>query len=215
MVAVATLAALLAGCGGGAQTSVRDGSGAEVTAMLDGIPVHDNVLGDPAAPVRVSEFIDPRCPICADFSASVLPQVLDTQVRSGDVRLARRTWAILGEQSVDAALAFEAAAAQDKLWPYSEVFFANQGPENVAYVDADFLRDVAEEAGLDMARFDEAMDDETALADPLFATDAQAKALGLTGTPAFLVEGPAGERVFTGAVSAEDLAAAVQAVSRE
>src|SRR3954451_13562354 len=35
------------------------------STLFAGIPEHDGVLGDPKAPVTVTEFLDLQCPICA------------------------------------------------------------------------------------------------------------------------------------------------------
>ncbi len=38
------------------------------STLFAGIPEHDGVLGDPKAPVTVTEFLDLQCPICAEAS---------------------------------------------------------------------------------------------------------------------------------------------------
>lgn len=196
-----------------APDTTADTGGDQVRALLAGIPDNDNILGDPRAPVLITEFVDPRCPICRAFSEGTLPSVISEQVRTGKARLERRTWSILGQDSTNAGLGFEAAARQGKLWPYSEVFFINQQPEDTAYATAQFLESVAREAGLDVDRFERDLGDENTLAEALFATQKTADAKGLTGTPAFVVSGPRGEKVYAGgAQTAGVLAQAVEEV---
>lgn len=196
-----------------APDTTADTGGDDVRTLFAGIPDNDNILGDPKAPVLITEYVDPRCPVCRAFSEGTLPSVINEQVRTGKARLARRTWSILGPDSTNASLGFEAAARQGKLWPYSEVFFINQQPEDTTYATAEFLESVAREAGLDVDRFEQDLGDENALAESLFATQKVADAKGFTGTPAFVVSGPRGEKVFPGgAQPAGVLAQAVEAV---
>ena len=62
------LAAILVAVGiavsasGGAAKPVASGGAAKVVA---GIAEKDGVLGDPNAPITVTEYLDPQCPICA------------------------------------------------------------------------------------------------------------------------------------------------------
>jgi protein-disulfide isomerase len=79
--------------------------------------------------------------------------VVTNYVKTGNLRLTLRLQTFLGPDSAKAARAIVAAGFQDKAWPYLEVFYANQGPENSGYVTDDFLRRVGEQVdGLDVAR---------------------------------------------------------------
>ena len=86
----------------------------------------------------------------------------------------------------DAPLAHVAAMAageQGKFWEYHDKLFAKQ-----PLIQRDFLFQYAREAGLDMKRFEHSLDVQQAK--PLIDADAaEAKALGITGTPAFFVNG--------------------------
>lgn len=82
-----------------------------------------------------------------------------------------------------AHLAALAAGRQGKFWEFHDQIFANQHEMN-----ADAYRRYAQELGLDVDRF------EKDLADPelrrkVDADKAEARSLGLTGTPAFFVNG--------------------------
>ena len=41
--------------------------------LVAGIPENDGVLGDPKAPITVTEYLDPQCPICAAASKATSP----------------------------------------------------------------------------------------------------------------------------------------------
>jgi protein-disulfide isomerase len=160
---------------------------AATEARYAGIPQDGAALGDPAAPVTVVEFVDLQCPFCARFDQTVLPSVIDRYVRPGRVRLELRTLAFIGADSVRAAQAAQAAAAQDRLWPFVDRFFAQQGPENSGYVSDDFLRDAARGiSGLDPERVLAASD-----GSGIARAESEARAAGIESTPSFLI-GPTG-----------------------
>ena len=100
-----------------------------------------------------------------------------------------------------AHLASVAAQKQGKFWEYHDKLFANQ-----RQIKIDHLKRYAEELGLDMARFDKDMLDlkNKKLVD---VDMAEAKAMGLTGTPGFFVNG----RYLRGAKPFEDFAKLINA----
>jgi protein-disulfide isomerase len=104
----------------------------------------------------------------------------------------------------DAPLAHVAAMAageQGKFWEFHDKIFKNQ-PK----IQRPFLLQYAQELDLDMKRFEHALDIEQAK--PLIDADvAEAKALGVTGTPAFFVNG----RFLSGAKPFDEFAQVINA----
>jgi protein-disulfide isomerase len=98
-----------------------------------------------------------------------------------------------------AHLAAMAAGEQGKFWEYHDKLFKNQ-PK----IQRDFLLQYARELGLDMKRFQQSLD--MAQAKPQIDADAaEAKSLGVTGTPAFFVNG----RYLSGAKPFEEFAQSI------
>ena len=82
-----------------------------------------------------------------------------------------------------AALAAEAARNQGKFWEYHDKLFANQSK-----LELNDLKKYAKELGLDTVRFEKDLvnlDNKKRVTDDM----AEAKALGVTGTPGFFVNG--------------------------
>lgn len=109
---------------------------------LAGLPQHGATLGDPAAPVTVTEFADLQCPYCDGFALTVLPRIIDAYVVPGKVKLAFRNFPFLGEDSVRAARMAVAAEDQNRMWGFVDAFYYDQKAENSGYVTASFLRSV-------------------------------------------------------------------------
>ena len=152
------------------------------STLFAGLPEHNGVLGDPKAPVTVTEFLDLQCPICAEASKTTLPTLVNDYVRTGKVKLQARTLHFIGPDSTRAARAAAAAQQQGRLWPFVEAFYAAQGAENSGYVTDGFLKDVANAAGLDAGKVVDGGSDKG-----MAKADAEAAKLGVSSTPTFTV----------------------------
>jgi protein-disulfide isomerase len=151
------------------------------------------VLGDPGAKVTVLEFGDLQCPVCKGYSEEVLPQIIESRVRSGEAKLDFRNFTIIGPQSKPAGAAAIAAGEQGRGWNFVELFYRNQGTEDSGYADDEFLTAIAKAAGVpDLAKWNRARKSQAAIAQ-VEATSAEAENLGFTGTPSFALEGPGAE----------------------
>ena len=164
-----------------------------VDRMLDAIPQHGLVLGDPKAKVTLVEFGDLQCPVCKAFSEEVVPPVIDSKVRGGEAKIEFRNFTIIGEESVPAGAAAIAAGAQGRGWNFIELFYRNQGAERSGYVSDEFLTAIAKRAGVgDIAKWDRERQSKAVLAE-VGRTTSEAEGLGFSGTPSFAVEGPSTE----------------------
>jgi protein-disulfide isomerase len=125
--------------------------GESASDPLEGIPQQGVSLGDPDAPATLIEFADLQCPFCAEFATGELPQIVDDYVRPGRVRLELRLLAFLGPDSQRGRQVAHAAALQNRMWEYTDLFFRDQGPENSGYATNAFLERLARETpGLDV-----------------------------------------------------------------
>jgi protein-disulfide isomerase len=154
--------------------------------VVAGVPEHNGVLGDPKAPVTITEYVDLQCPICAEASKSELPTLIDNYVKTGKVKLQMRTLSFLGDDSVTAAKVAAGAQQQGKLWSFVETFYANQGQENTGYVTDEFLKSVAATAGVDYSAAKQYADSDAQTA--LDTADSDAQAVGADSTPTFTIK---------------------------
>ena len=168
----------------------RSGAPAQAEDPLEGIPQDGVSLGDPDAPATLIEFADLQCPFCAEFATGELPRVVDQYVSSGDLRLELRLLAFLGPDSERARQVANAAALQNKLWNYTDLFFSNQGAENSGYATDAFLQRLARQTpGLDV---DQLAEDYAGPEAEALTRQAErlARELAVDGTPSFyLVRG--------------------------
>jgi protein-disulfide isomerase len=196
VVVVAVVVVLVATGGSKSKAPPRSGTPgatqnvAATNSLLGGIPQSGIVLGSSKAAVTLQYFADLECPICKDFTRGALPSLIQHWVRGGQLRIefrsmetATREPEVFRSQQV-AALA---AGKQNKLWPFVELFYLEQGEEGSGYVTEQYLQNLAQQVpGLNLTQWAAARSD-PALASQI-TTDAQlASASGFTGTPSFLI----------------------------
>jgi protein-disulfide isomerase len=197
------------GSGDGGDTEIE--GKAAVAKLLKGAPQQEMLLGDPKAPVELIEFGDLQCPVCAAYAEEVLPAIMETQVRKGEVKVDFRNLTIIGPESVTAGAAALAAGAQGRGWNFVDLFYRNQGDENSGYADDEaFLRAVAKAAGVkDLSKWDA---DRAEMTAEVEETSQEAQNLGFEGTPSFAIKGPetGGIKLLGFPESAGELEAAIE-----
>jgi protein-disulfide isomerase len=145
------------------------------------IAAGDRVRGPQDAPVVVVEYSDFECPYCVRAQDAV-QQVLE---QYGDrVRHVYRDFPLAMHANAHvAAQAGLCAGEQGRFWEYHDLLFANS-----RQLQLEALRSYADELGLEAAAFDECLTSgryESAVDDDM----ASGKAHGVTGTPAFFING--------------------------
>ena len=144
------------------------------------IPVGGNPEGD----VTIVEFFDYRCGVCR----RVFPVIAELVASDGGIRLVYKEWPILGPDSVFASRAALAARAQGKYAAFHDALMKRRGALGRAEV-----LDAAAAVGLAADRLQRDME-APEIEEVLARTYAIAEALGIDGTPSFLI----GRRLLQG-----------------
>lgn len=184
--------------GGGHKTSspatVVDGS----EALVDGIPQHGLVLGNPEAKITLTEYIDTSCPVCKDYVLTTFPTVVRRYVRPGKVQVEARLMAFVGPSSTTGRTLLLAAAMQDKAWQLEQLIYQNQGDETMAWLTDDYAQALAAKVpGLNLDTLLADTSSESVQVDAAKA-DAQAQADNVSGTPTFVLTTKDGKRHLLG-----------------
>jgi predicted DsbA family dithiol-disulfide isomerase len=156
--------------------------------------------GPANAPVTIVEFSDFECPFCS----RALPAIEEVMERyPDDVRLVYRHMPLdrIHKRARVAAEASHCAHDQGQFWAYHDLIFANKN----ALGDEDLKR-FAEELNLDVAAWEECMA-EGKFADAIEADVEAARSIGITGTPAFVINGV----MLSGAKPVEDFVTVIEA----
>ena len=149
------------------------------------------VAGNPQGDVVIVEFSDYQCPYCKRAHTAV-KAVMAADTR---VKVVFKDLPILGEPSKIAATAALASVKQGK-----HLSFHNALMEFGGKLDGDRIFEIAGSVGLDVAQLKRDMDDPN-IKKIIERNSALASALGVRGTPAFVV----GNQFVPGAVDADTL----------
>ena len=149
---------------------------------------HDHVSGPAAADLELVMYGDFQCPYCV-ASQSIIRRVRDRL--DGRLRFAFRHMPLPAHPDADnAAQASEAAAAQDAFWPMHDALYAARGR-----LSLDDLAGHAAALGLDGERVRREVLD-AVHAERVARDERSARSAGVTGTPAFFVNGVLHEGSF-------------------
>ncbi|MBI5949898.1 MAG: DsbA family protein [Chloroflexi bacterium] len=155
-------------------------------------------LGKSDAPVRLTMWEDFQCPFCLKYTAQIEPTIVDEFVKTGKVRIEFRQWPILGQESLNAAIASQCAAEQKKFWEYHRALFLIQAEAgqhlneklNAGRFSDPALLGIADRVGVDTRTWVACYQAK----DYLATTQEDARAAqtaGLKGTPGFAINGAA------------------------
>ena len=181
VVGAVVVAFIAASAGGGGEDDVASGS--ERSERL--VRPDSQVLSDAGSDVEFVEFLDFECEACR----AAFPAVEQLREEFGDqVTFVVRNFP-LHNNSVAAAKAAEAAAAQGKFEEMYVKLFETQtewGEKSSSQEDVFF--GFAEDLGLDMDEFRSVYDD-PATEEKIERDQADGRALGVSGTPTFFLNG--------------------------
>jgi protein-disulfide isomerase len=155
--------------------------------------------GPANASVTIIEFSDFQCPFCS----RALPVIEEVMARyPDDVRLVYRHMPLdrIHNRARTAAEASLCAHDQGQFWAYHDLIFAN----NKALGDED-LKGFAKELNLDAAAWEQCML-EGKSAEAIDADVEAARSVGITGTPAFIINGV----ILSGAKPVEDFVSVIE-----
>ena len=158
---------------------------------------NDPSIGPVDAPVTIIEFADYQCGYCKEWFDQVFDQLLANYPTQ--VRFVYRDYAFLTAESLPAAEAADCANEQNAYWKYQKSLFSQQ----FALSRATYIQ-YATDLGLDVQAFTTCIDSQRYKSEVQADTSDGNKA-GVTGTPAFFVNG----RFISGFLSYDQFAAIV------
>ncbi len=155
------------------------------------------VRGPEDAPISIIEYSDFQCPFCRQ----VQPALGELQAKYGDkVRWSFKDLPLnsIHPQAQKAAEAARCAAEQDKFWEFRAELFASTS------ITRELFDRTAEGLGVDMDDFAACLDSDRHR-DAVMADSAEAESMGISGTPAFVINGI----LLTGAQPLENFVAVI------
>ncbi|MDD5043673.1 MAG: DsbA family protein [Patescibacteria group bacterium] len=150
----------------------------------------DPRLGPDDAPITIVQFMDFRCPVCAE-AFPVLREL--SYLYKDKVKFILRDYPLKAEESLNFALAGNCALEQKKFWPFHDKMFQYKDK-----ITLENLSQYTEQAGLNKENFSACLNSERYKKE-VYDDIADAQALGVKGTPTWFING----YKFEGAVPLE------------
>jgi len=209
--ALAIVIVLLASTSGGGSGKKTTASGlthkqalATVQSEIGGIPQSGVTLGNPNAPVTITEWGDLVCSTCDAFALTTEPQIIAALVKTGQAKLVYRgydtasSYANEGEYATG-QVAAKAAGLQNKAWTYILLNYEEQpstvggkDAELVPYYTTGYIQSLAAQIpGLNLIKWSSNLTNQK-LVSQVTADGAAGTAAGVQGTPGVFVSGPKG-----------------------
>ena len=152
------------------------------TFLSNGSPI----LGDPNAPITLIEFGDYQCHYCNVFFQTIEDDIIKNYVKTGKVKMIFKDYNIIGPDSINASHGAHCANEQGLFWEYHDTLYSNWTGENNGWASPRNLTIFAEKVNADMDKWTQCMN-EKSHSITINESNNDARALELTGTPAFFV----------------------------
>ncbi len=182
---------------------------AELLALARRDPKDPLAIGRADAPVVMVQLSDFACGYCRQYALETEPALIEKYVKTGVLRIEWHDFPYLSDGSRRAAIAGRAAAAQGKFWELHQAIFADttSGEEHLELFN---LSALAQGVGIEPQQFAADMADKAAY-DAVKKDFEAAQALGVSGTPSFVING----RPFVGAQPLANFAGLIELAAAE
>lgn len=167
------------------------------------------VLGSETAPVTITEYADYQCPACQSFEMVEFPYVKERLIQTGKLRYVYRDFPLDQPHRWSRLAAHSAACAneQNKFWEQHEALYRTQGDWSPSGDAGGFFRNLAQQSGLDVGKYDACMKS-LKYAGRIQASLDEGIRLGVNSTPSFRI----GDRLYSGVQPYDRLKAVVDSL---
>lgn len=160
-----------------------------VPSWLQTVKTHPKkkALGNPDAPVKITEYVDLECPFCQRFSLNAFPRIIENYVSTGKVYYTVKHLPGSPQAHPNAmpgAIASECAANQGKFWEFKTLALSNR-----RYLSRETYLEIANSIDIpDLKKFKQCFikqHEYSKVHDEL----KKAQKIGVKGTPTILING--------------------------
>jgi protein-disulfide isomerase len=145
-------------------------------------------MGDPNAPVKITEYADFLCSHCMDFALEKEPEFVAKYVETGQVYYTYSPFLLQADYSSRLAEASFCAMDQGKFWEYHDMIYSNLVDYTGDPTDDAHLKAYAKNIGLDGDALGKCVSNDTYKQTVADLTQ-KGKDAGVQGTPTFDVNG--------------------------
>ena len=154
--------------------------------------VNNDSMGDPDAPVKITNISNYNCGHCANFALDSIAnalseeEIIDTYIETGKVNFTYLPYSWTPEEPFSPEEATYCAMDQGKFWEYRDIVFSNTDLLSQDGNNKQQLLAFADALDLDISAFETCFESHQYL-EKVKENVTYARGLGLEGTPSFLV----------------------------
>src|SRR3972149_7242177 len=134
----------------------------EVPVVVENVSADDDaVLGEESAPVTLIEFSDYECPFCKRHFTQTHPQIYDTYIKTGKVKMVFRDFPLgfhdpLATKEAMAAECAREQGGDETYYTYHDLLFQTTTSNGQGLTDAQ-ISELATKAGVDLTKFNDCL----------------------------------------------------------
>ncbi len=166
--------------------SVADAEQGEAVEIDVEAALKDRILGDPEAPIKISEFSSFTCSHCANFHANTYPALVESHIDTGKAYIVFSDFP-LNAPALDASITARCIEDDEQYFKFVDFLFKNQNSLAFSSGYRGFLKSASEAFGLSGARFDACINNEALREGLAKGVEAASKQWNVKATPSFLI----------------------------
>lgn len=159
-----------------------------VSGLYDNLPLEDEIMGNPNAPVTLLEYASMTCPHCKAFHEKIMPAITEKYIDSGKVRYIVRPFPFNGDRLGEAAFMLAKCAPNNNFYPMLDALFSTQQSWTSGDNPASELKRISRLAGLSEAEYQACLSDRNLYSKIIEARDVAVRKFGVQATPTIFID---------------------------
>jgi len=161
------------------------------------------MLGDKNAPITIIEFSDYECPYCKQSFTTMIPDLTKEMIDTGKVKFYFRNYPLYFHDPAATKDAMVALCAKDQgnddtYYKMHDLLFTNSGGNGTGITE-DKLKEMVTSLKLDYTKLSKCVEDKK-FSDVIANDMADAEAIGINGTPSYVIGKSSSNGTITGEV---------------
>ncbi len=176
-----------------------------VSGLYENIPLKDEIMGDPNAPVTLLEYASLTCPHCKSFHERIMPSIKKNYIDTGKVKYILRPFPFDGDRRGEAAFMLAKCAPNNAYYPMLDALFATQGNWSRGGNPVPELMRISKLSGMSEADFKSCLGNQELMTKMIEGRNLAVRKFKVQATPTVFIN----DQRYTGQTSVRDLAAAL------
>lgn len=159
-----------------------------VSELYDNLPLEDQVMGSPNAPVTLLEYASMTCPHCKSFHEQIMPAITEKYINSGKVRYIVRPFPFNGDRAGEAAFMLAMCAPGNNYYPMMDALFSSQHSWAFGNDPASELKRISKLSGMSEAEYQACLSNRTLYMKMIEARDLAVRKFNVRATPTIFID---------------------------